>query len=150
MTKGFNIRVYGIALDEQNRLLVSDEQIKGLRFTKFPGGGLEWGESTIDCLKREFREELNQEIEVMAHFYTTDYFQRSAFNPDDQLLSIYYRVKLIEPISFIVKSKPFDFSDQIGSPQEVHRWIPMADLNPELFKWPVDKLVTEQLRLLHV
>jgi len=43
--------------------------------TKFPGGGLQFGEGTIDCIKREFREELGCEIGVLKHFYTTDYFQ---------------------------------------------------------------------------
>ena len=49
--KRFNIRVYGILINDRNELLVSDELIKGLQFTKFPGGGLEWGEGTMDCLK---------------------------------------------------------------------------------------------------
>ena len=40
--KRFNIRVYGILINDRNELLVSDELIKGLQFTKFPGGGLEW------------------------------------------------------------------------------------------------------------
>ena len=58
MTKRFNIRVYGIVVNDRNELLVSDELVKGMQFTKFPGGGLEWGEGTQDCLVREFREEL--------------------------------------------------------------------------------------------
>ena len=55
----FNIRVYGILKDSQNRILVTDEFIRGNYFTKFPGGGLEFGEGTRDCLKREFKEEAN-------------------------------------------------------------------------------------------
>ena len=50
----FNLRVYGILINEQNQLLVSDEYIRGMKITKFPGGGLEFGEGTRDCLKREF------------------------------------------------------------------------------------------------
>ena len=63
--KRFNIRVYGLLLD-QGRVLVSDEFIRGQRVTKFPGGGLELGEGTKDCLIRELREEmeLNFRIEV--------------------------------------------------------------------------------------
>ena len=53
----FTIRVYGILFDENKRILVSDEFIRGDYFTKFPGGGLEIGEGTRDCLKREFKEE---------------------------------------------------------------------------------------------
>ena len=42
----FTVRVYGILKDSNNRILVSDEYIKGSYFTKFPGGGLEFGEGT--------------------------------------------------------------------------------------------------------
>jgi ADP-ribose pyrophosphatase YjhB (NUDIX family) len=73
----FNIRVYGILINEQKQLLVSDEFIRGGYYTKFPGGGLEFGEGTRDCLKREFIEELNLKIEVLDHLYTTDFYQES-------------------------------------------------------------------------
>ena len=76
----FNLRVYGILINEQNQLLVSDEYIRGMKITKFPGGGLEFGEGTRDCLKREFLEEMNLNVEVGKHLYTTDYFQLSSFN----------------------------------------------------------------------
>ena len=52
----FNIRVYGILINEQDQVLITDELIKGHKITKFPGGGLEFGEGTIDCIKREFIE----------------------------------------------------------------------------------------------
>ena len=32
--------------------------------TKFPGGGMEFGEGTIDCIKRECMEEFGEEVEV--------------------------------------------------------------------------------------
>ena len=64
--KHFNVRVYGILIHKEN-LLVSDEFIKGKLITKFPGGGLEFGEGTIDCVIREFMEELNLKIEVKEH-----------------------------------------------------------------------------------
>ena len=78
----FNIRVYGILLNEKKQVLVSDEYIRGGYYTKFPGGGLEFGEGTRACLEREFMEEMNLKVEVGDHIYTTDYFQLSAFNPD--------------------------------------------------------------------
>ena len=46
-----NIRVYGIIINDENQVLLSDELRFGNAFTKFPGGGLEWGEGTKDCLK---------------------------------------------------------------------------------------------------
>src|ERR1044071_6707044 len=89
----FNIRVYGVLINERKEVLVSDEYIRGSYYTKFPGGGLEYGEGTRDCLKREFIEEMNLKVEVGDHLYTTDFFQLSAFRPNQQILSIYYLVK---------------------------------------------------------
>src|SRR5438067_57377 len=92
----FNVRVYGILIKEES-VLITDECVYGQLITKFPGGGLQFGEGLIDCLKREFREELEMDIEVANHFYTTDFFQSSAFNEKQQVISIYYLVKAISP-----------------------------------------------------
>ena len=70
----FNIRVYGILINEERQILISDEFIRGHYYTKFPGGGLELGEGTRDCLQREFMEEMNLKVEVKDHIYTTDYY----------------------------------------------------------------------------
>ncbi len=143
--KRFNVRVYGIVINDRGELLVMDELIRGIEFTKFPGGGLEWGEGTRECLEREFQEELNQQVEVGEHYYTTDYFLASAFNPDDQLLSLYYRVELKGGQSFEAKTTPFDFPDEIGNQYEVPRWVPIKDLSADDFKWPVDKTVVQMI-----
>ncbi|MGE0568360.1 MAG: NUDIX domain-containing protein, partial [Bacteroidia bacterium] len=87
----FNVRVYGILIHE-GKVLVTDEFIKGIEITKFPGGGLQFGEGTLECVKREFAEEVDIDIEVIAHFYTTDFFVESAFNNKQQIMSIYYLV----------------------------------------------------------
>ncbi len=58
------VRVYGLLFDKNRRLLVSDEFIRGDYFTKFPGGGLELGEGTRDCLRREFKEETNLDVTI--------------------------------------------------------------------------------------
>src|ERR1700733_10521242 len=108
----FTIRVYGILMNEKKQVLLSDEFIRGKYYTKFPGGGLELGEGTRDCLKREFKEEMNLEVLVEDHIYTTDYFQMSAFNPADQIISIYYFAKALEPITVPLRNKEFDFDEQ--------------------------------------
>ncbi|HQY41142.1 MAG TPA: NUDIX domain-containing protein, partial [Ferruginibacter sp.] len=108
----FNVRVYGILINEKKQVLVSDEYIRGQYYTKFCGGGLEFGEGTRDCLKREFLEEMNLNIEVTRHLYTTDFFQKSAFHPQQQIISIYYLVNALEPISVPLRSQAFDFDEQ--------------------------------------
>ena len=51
--EAFTIRVYGIMLDDEKGVLITDEFENGKRFSKFPGGGLELGEGIRDCLLRE-------------------------------------------------------------------------------------------------
>lgn len=146
----FNIRVYGILITEDDHVVVADEFIRGAYITKFPGGGLEFGEGTRDCLQREFKEEMNLKVEVGSHLYTTDFFQMSAFNPSHQILSIYYYVKALEPFSVSFKQTPFDFEPhQVADPageSEVFRLIHVNDLNEASVTLPIDKIVTQLVR----
>ena len=141
----FNIRVYGILINDKNQVLITDELIKGTKITKFPGGGLEFGEGTIDCLKREFIEETNNEVEVTEHFYTTDYFQASAYNSSHQIISIYYRVKPAGNFTISSKEKQFDFNTLINE-QQIFRWIDLKDVSEHHFTLPIDKLVGKMLK----
>lgn len=146
----FNIRVYGVLKDSKNRVLVSDEFIRGSYYTKFPGGGLELGEGTSDCLRREFKEETNLDVTVGKHIYTTDFYQVSAFNSAHQIISIYYCVHATEPIDLDTKISLFDFEpNQIANPageSEVFRWIEWDDLNEESVSLPIDKVVVKLLK----
>lgn len=146
----FNVRVYGILLDEQKRVLVSDEFIRGNYITKFPGGGLEFGEGTRDCLKREFMEETGLDVRVGDHLYTTDFFQISAFNNKDQIISIYYFVHPISPITLVTKETPFNFApEQTANPNgesEVFRWIAWEQLDANALTLPIDKVVAKLLK----
>ena len=143
----FNLLVYGVLMNEQNDVLVSDEYIRGSFFTKFPGGGLEYGEGTRDCLKREFMEEMNLNVEVGEHIYTTDYFQLSAFHVDHQIISIYYFVKALEEIAVPLRDKPFDFDEAQLKIYELHkeietfRFIPFDKLSEDSVSLPIDKIV---------
>ena len=139
----FNVRVYGILINDAGQALISDEQEYGMRFTKFPGGGLEPGEGLIDGLKREFVEECNLNIDVISHFYTTDFYVKSAFN-NSQVISIYYLVKNIDPINLNIKTVVFDF-DSEGDTLQAFRWVNLSDMHLEDFIFPTDKRVAELL-----
>jgi 8-oxo-dGTP pyrophosphatase MutT (NUDIX family) len=145
----FNVRVYGILIDEKQRLLISDEFIRGAYITKLPGGGLEIGEGTRDGLAREFREEANLEVTVGEHFYTTDFFQISAFNNTDQIISIYYLVHSDKTETVLTKEKPFDFlpnqvADVKGTAEHL-RWVPLDELTEETMTLPIDKVAIKLL-----
>ena len=148
----FNLRVYGLLLNDKKQVLVSDEYIRGGYYTKFPGGGLEFGEGTRDCLKREFKEEMDLNVEVTDHLYTTDFFQMSAFNPEHQIISIYYFVRALEPIKVPLRSKPFDFDEQqlaiYAEKKEIEtfRFIDWPDFSEESVTLPIDKVVARLVR----
>jgi ADP-ribose pyrophosphatase YjhB (NUDIX family) len=148
----FNIRVYGILIGENKQVLVSDELIRGDYITKFPGGGLEFGEGTRDCLKREFMEEMDLQIRVGDHIYTTDYFQMSAFNPAHQIISIYYYAHPLEPIKAPLRQKPFDFDEQQlavykeKGETETFRFVDWNDFSAASVTLPIDKIVADMLK----
>jgi len=138
--KKFNLRVYGLLVNPNNEILVSDERRNGHVFTKFPGGGLDWGEGTIACLKREFQEELGITIEIGDLFYLTDVFQQSAFNKNDQLISLYYWVNYEDTKSIVCEPK------RANEDYEVVRWVKWADLSTEMMTFPIDKVVVHKLK----
>ena len=143
----FNLRVYGILINEKKQVLVSDEYIRGAYYTKFPGGGLEFGEGTRDCLAREFMEEMDLKVEVGEHIYTTDYFQMSAFNPAHQIISIYYYAKALEDIKVPLRDKLFDFDEQQMAVYrqkneiETFRFIDWENFSEKSVTLPIDKIV---------
>src|SRR5476651_1219207 len=139
----FNVRVYGLLVHDQDEVLISDEQEYGMRVTKFPGGGLELGEGLAHGLKREFLEECNAEVEIVRHFYTTDFFVKSAFN-NSQVISVYYLVKAIGKLDVTIKTKPFDF-DSEEEVRQAFRWINVKDIRPEDLTFPTDRHVAKLL-----
>jgi len=135
----FNLRVYGLLISNDS-VLITHESRKGFLMTKFPGGGLEKGEGITDCLQREFKEELDIEINVQDQFYVNDFLQISAFNPADQLISFYYNVfsKELDKID-LTKKEVMDFEDQ------TFEWVKFRNLGNVDFTFPIDKKVVSRL-----
>ncbi|RYG18238.1 MAG: NUDIX hydrolase [Chitinophagaceae bacterium] len=138
----FNVRVYGLLINESDQVLLSDEREYGVDFIKFPGGGVELGEGLIDALKREFMEECNAEIEVLSHFYTTDFYERSSFN-ESQVLSVYYLVKATSGLDLNFKDTAFDFDEKST---QSFRWAKISSLQEEDVTFKTDKVVVRLLR----
>lgn len=137
MKHPFNVRAYG-ALIVNGRILLIEESFRGINMTKLPGGGLEFGEGLKQCVIREFMEELGIEIKIDRHIYTTDFFQPSAFDPTEQLLSIYYKVSAVD--------RRFDLDNiKALEPRKKVFWHSLNKLEPEIFTFPVDKYVSEML-----
>lgn len=141
----FNLRVYGLLINENNEVLLSDEYEVDRYFTKFPGGGVEIGEGLIDALKREFIEECNTEIEIINHFYTTDFYEKSSFN-ESQVVSIYYLVRAKHPLQLNIKTCAFDFDDKNLMPNQCFRWINITELKLDDITFKTDKIVVDLLK----
>ena len=134
MIDKINIRVYAIYLNEKNELIALDEGYAGEKLIKLPGGGLEFGEGTIECLHREFAEELNLKIEVLEHFYTQEDFLVSRFRENEQLLTIYYTVNILN----------LDELKILDESIENVKWISLHEENP--LPLPIDKIVFQKLK----
>lgn len=131
--KGFNIRVYALCI-VNNQLLTLKEPFAGNMLVKLPGGGLEFGEGTADCLKREFKEELNLEITVGDAFYIQENFVPSLAKDGKQLLMLYFFATITNLNNLEIIDKNI---------QEV-RWISLTANNP--FTLPVDRIVFNKLQ----
>lgn len=141
----FTLRAYHLIINEKNEILLSDEVFKESKIVKFPGGGVEFGEGIIDCLKREALEEFGQEIEVLEHFYTTDFFQKAMFWDDLQVVNVYYLSKFVEKIKFRVSTKKFDFPGTIEENQSF-RFVKIDELSENDFIFAIEKKVVNLLK----
>ena len=136
----FNIRVYGLLINESNEVLLCDEYMMDRYMTKFPGGGLEFGEGPEDCILREARDEFGQEVIITGHFYTTGFFQQAEFFEDQQLISIYYTVQLESPPAFTLSEIPFDFPSPVNNSRSF-RWASIYHTPEAELTFPVDRHV---------
>ena len=133
MIDKINIRVYALCI-KNNKILALHEEYAGDFLTKLPGGGLEFGESVLECLKREFREELNVEIEIVEHFYTQDDFLVSRFRDNEQLLTVYYLANILNEEDLLILDPCIEKSE----------WYPLDGENP--FALPIDRRVFEMAK----
>ena len=144
--KRLNVRVYGLLINPRGEILLSEEEKGDWKFTKFPGGGLEWGEGIVECLKREFLEETGLEVEVNEHFYTTEFFQESAFRKNDQLISIYYKVKT-ESWEKLTHGQLA--TDAVEGEMNRFYWRALSELEPKAVTYPIDQLVLTNILEIH-
>jgi hypothetical protein len=97
-------------------------------------------------------EEMNLKVEVGDHLYTTDFFQISAFNNSQQIVSIYYKVRALESINVPLRDRPFDFDEQqlavyhLKGETETFRMIPMEEFGSASVSLPIDKVVAEMVK----
>ncbi|MFY0674323.1 MAG: NUDIX domain-containing protein [Bacteroidia bacterium] len=125
------VRVYGI-IKKEGRILVSIEKYKDMEFAKFPGGGLEFGETPVDCLKRELFEELSVKNPRVSLLHVSEVYVQNRFNPKQQVIGIYYEVELEQPDLDPINKNLNSIKNE-GSLLMVRReWIKIKDLRNKL------------------
>lgn len=141
MVDKFNIRVYGIWINDK-KILLSNEDINGFKMTKLPGGGLEFGEGLRDGLQREFKEELGVDIHIERLVHTTDVFIRSAFRQNEQVIASHYLVSS----DALITSYTTQQSTNLGGVNN-HRfqWVDWNKDVLEQLTFEMDKLAVEKL-----
>ncbi len=133
MINKINVRIYAICIKDK-KVFALHEDYAGFKMTKFPGGGLEYGEGTIECLQREFAEELNLKIKNTEHFYTQEDFLLSKFRENEQLLTIYYTTEIVNEDELKILDESIERTE----------WVSLEEESP--FQLPIDKIVFEKLK----
>lgn len=143
----FNLRVYGLVINANGEILISEERRSGFEFCKFPGGGVQKGEGILEALHREFKEELLAEITEAKFFYFNEFYQPSSFNPMEQIICFYYLVRLKQPQNLIlnVKNTPINGSNDDF---ERFRWAAIEDLKEGELTFPIDKIILKNVKLI--
>jgi ADP-ribose pyrophosphatase YjhB (NUDIX family) len=125
--------------------LISHEDIDGFKMTKFPGGGLEFGEDVKTCLLRELEEELHFLPEKLKLFHVTESFIKSAFAEKEQVIAVYYLIN--ENIN--VTNETISQETKVGKQNIL--WFDWQPLNAELnnvLTFEMDKEVLQKLMML--
>lgn len=134
MINKINVRVYA-AIVKDRKVFVLHEEYVGEQLMKFPGGGLEFGESVLECVQRELEEELNIKVKNIEHLYTQEDFLASKFRNNEQLLTIYYLAEMVDENELLILDPCIEKTE----------WVSLeTEENP--FPLPIDQIVFDVLK----
>jgi 8-oxo-dGTP pyrophosphatase MutT (NUDIX family) len=91
----FHYRVAGVAIQDEHVLL---HTMDGADYWILPGGRVEFGETSMQALKREMREELGQTVEIGRLLWIVESFLTAAAQPIHSI-GLYYAISLPTPSS---------------------------------------------------
>jgi 8-oxo-dGTP diphosphatase len=118
------VRVCGLCVDDNRLLMINHKGIKDGDFWAPPGGGLEFGETLENCLKREFEEETGLDIEIQEFRFIYEYLHKPL-----HAIEIFFRVKIQQ--GFIKKGiDPEMIDNQIIQEVKFMSWEEITGLAP--------------------
>lgn len=130
----FKFRVSGIVIVE-NKLLITDMDNSG--FFCLPGGYVELGETTVEAIIREMKEEINKNFEVKEYLGVVEIYFINKYTKKMHEISFYYLMHpkdFIDTNDFIIYEK-----DGEGIIKQDFKWIDLNeidnyDIRPEFLK----------------
>lgn len=114
----FNYRVVGVAVREDLVLL---HQVEGDGFWAFPGGRAEFGETAEQTLKREMREEIGVEIEVVRLLWVVENFFTLAGKQYHEI-ALYFLMRLPSGCKYLAERGPFRGEEE--GVELIFQWFP--------------------------
>jgi len=90
--KNIRIRVAAIILNKKNEILLVNHRKNKKSYWLFPGGGVEYGETFVEALKRELKEELSLDKVSVGELI----FLNDTIYPDGHrhIINLYFKVKV--------------------------------------------------------
>jgi 8-oxo-dGTP diphosphatase len=82
------VRACGLCVINDQLLLINHRSLANGPFWVPPGGGIEFGESTAECLIREFHEETGLVVEPMEFLFTAEFIA-----PPLHAIELFFRVE---------------------------------------------------------
>ena len=147
----FNVRVYMIVTRDNAHggqdVLVSYERLPLGGVMKFPGGGLEWGEGTTACLRREALEELGQPIDVDRLVHVSRRAHISSFDSNQQVLAVHYAARLTGEVMFEDDGEMEDvYGKNVPMMHQRLGWRDVKSIEPAHFRFASDREAWEAWR----
>ena len=120
----FNYRVAGIALRDNHVLL---NRVGGEDYWILPGGRVNMGETSIDALRREMQEEVQEDVQVGQLLWVVESFFGNVESKNYHELGLYYLMDLT-PESLISRTtEPFAAMD--GHISLTFQWFSLEELD---------------------